>query len=133
MKRSTRKMTLISVFSSLCLSVTLTACTPAKSIKQSVYVQPSKQVSFGKISTNKIANGIKVSGQVRKKSLASRRIKIAGHIHVLSKSATGEVLETVTARTHRLYKRGTTWHFDGVLTKGLPVGSVVVVKYHGRY
>jgi len=133
MKRCTGKMPLISVFSSLYVSVTLAACTPVKSIKQSVYVQPSKQVIFGKITTSKTAKGIKVSGQVRKKSLASRRIKIAGHIHVLLKSATGEVLETVKARTHRQYARGRVWHFDGVLRKGLPVGSVVVVKYHGRH
>ena len=132
MKISTRKMTVTSVFFSVGFSVALAACTPVKAVKQPVYVLPSKQVLFGEITTIKTAEGIKVSGQVRKKSLSSRRIKIAGHIHILLKNKAGDVLETVKARTHRLYARGRVWHFDGVLKKGLPVGSVVVVKYHGR-
>jgi thioester reductase-like protein len=131
MKISTRTMTALSVFFSIFLSVALSACTPVKSIKQPVYALDSKQVIFDEINMSKTADGIKVSGQVRKKSLSSRRIKIAGHIHILLKNSAGEVLETVNARTHRLYARGVVWHFDGVLKQGLPVGSVVVIKYHG--
>ena len=126
-------MTVMSLFSSLCLSLLLTACTPSKIIKQPVYALDSKQVVFSEINAYKTKKGLKISGQVRKRALSSRHINIAGHIHVSLKNAAGEVLETVQARTHRLYARGTIWHFDGVLTKALPVGSVVVVEYHGRH
>lgn len=133
MKLLTRKMTVISIFCSLYFSVMLTACTPVKSVKQPVYALNSKQVIFDKIKASKTTSGIKISGQVRKKSLLSKRIKIAGHIHILLKSTTGEVLETVQARTHRQYARGKIWHFDGIL-KAVPTeGNVVVVEYHERH
>lgn len=115
------------------LSLALTACTSTRSTEQHVHTYDSGKVLFSDIFTTNIEKGIKVTGNVRKKTPSGKRITIPGHIHIVHENKDGKALETVNARTHRNYSNSRVWHFDGML-KTLPTeGSTIVVKYHNRH
>jgi hypothetical protein len=125
MKNKIIKLTFLSLF-----VLSLSACAPIQTTQQPVHTLSSKGVLFSNVISSKSAKGTIINGNVRKSASASKKIRIAGHIHIILKSKENKVLETIKARTHRKYANSRLWHFDGVLKTSLPVGSVIIVKYH---
>lgn len=129
MKPYTIKSTLFTTL----VVLSLTACTPTTVVNQPIHILNSGNVLFTNIITEKVKNGLKVSGNVRKKSQSGKRVRIPGHIHIISKDKDGKILETIQARTHRKFGNSKTWHFDGVLKTLSTRDGEIAVKYHGRH
>lgn len=129
-----------SLFISTFLVVLLSACTSGGDVvpvnqfsKPTVQTIDSGKVSFSNIDVRKTAEGIKVSGNVKRRSPSIRRVSIHGHIHIILNSPTKEPIEILKANTHRKYGNSKYWHFDGVLKTPLPENSSIVVKYHASH
>ncbi len=111
----------------------LSACTSFSTVKPTIQLDDAGQVVFSDIHARNVANGIQIRGNVLKKVSSGKRITIPGHIHIALLGKDGKTLEIIQARTHQTYGNSKRWHFDGVLKTQAPVGSRVVVKYHGRH
>ena len=125
----------------LILFVFLTACTSINkqnSLQKSVQTIGSGKLLFDNVAVSHQGDLIKVSGDVRKKSQATRRVVIPGHIHLILMSKQKQALQTMTANTHRKYANSKVWHFDGMfktaqLNKDILNEATIVVKYHDHH
>lgn len=115
------------------LALLLTACTPTGLHQFPVHTLNAGKVTFSNIKADKHAQGMMVTGNVKRRSQAGKRVPIPGHIHIILKSINGNELETIKARTHRKYGNSKLWHFDGLLKMVPPEGSAIVVMYHNRH
>lgn len=133
----TKKILFLATFAMVALS----ACSKGSSTslktqnsQTAIQTIDSGKVSFSDINVSESASGtkIKVSGIVTPRPISSKNIKIPGHIHIVLNSADNQVLESITARTHRTYANSRIWHFDGLIDAPSE-NSHVVVKYHSSH
>jgi len=127
-----KKQTILMI-SSVVISISLSGCiaTQPTTAAYNIATIESGSVTFSKLSVQKQKAGYKVTGEVKRKAIQIRQLKVTGSITVTLKAADGSKIESIKARYHSKYG-GTdkVGHFDAMLKNTPPVGSRIVVEYH---
>ena len=92
--------------------------------------QDSRHARIGPVQAGAVAEGLRVSGTLRKTFM--RRGRIPGHLHVETLSADGSVLSHDVARYHRHRAKSGRAHFSKALTVQPETVHSVRVVHHVR-
>jgi hypothetical protein len=89
----------------------------------------SNNAIIGQVHVGAVADGVRVSGSLRKTLL--RRGRIPGHLHIEMHAADGTVLETRVTRYHRRFAKSGRAYFTQTLAVRPDTVNAVRLVHHG--